>query len=48
MVMLIKYIGCENWYHPKCIKMSEEEFQYHKDVKNKWHCSDCNLKKIIK
>lgn len=39
--------GCENWYHPRCIKMTEEEFQHHKDTKIEWHCTDCKYKKKI-
>lgn len=34
---------CENWYHPKCIKMTDEEFEI---VKNSdWLCTECkNIK----
>jgi hypothetical protein len=35
---------CENWYHPKCIKMSDDEFETAKNSDD-WICSDCkNLK----
>lgn len=35
--------GCENWYHPKCIGMTDEEFQ--KNTKIEWHCFDCKNRK---
>lgn len=37
--------GCENWYHPKCINMTDEEFQ--KNTKIEWHCFNCKTKKKV-
>ena len=31
---------CENWYHPKCIKMTDDEFETVK-YSDDWICSDC-------
>jgi len=37
--LMIGCDNCENWYHPKCIKMTDEEFEI---VKNsEWKCYDC-------
>ena len=35
--------GCNNWYHPKCIKMSEEEYKRlsSKDNQDAWICYEC-------
>ncbi len=40
--LMIGCDDCENWYHPKCIKMTDDEFEI---VKNSdWICTDCKNK----
>lgn len=32
-------IDCENWYHAKCIGMTDEEMS--RSMKIDWYCHDC-------
>jgi len=38
-VDMIACDSCNNWFHPKCIKMSNEEFKRFQLLS--WHCDDC-------
>jgi len=33
--------SCTNWYHPKCVNMTKEEFELNKSEDKKWHCEEC-------
>jgi hypothetical protein len=39
-IVMIGCDGCDNWYHLKCLNMTEEELN--KDYKDKeWYCVNC-------
>jgi hypothetical protein len=38
-IEMIACDGCNNWFHPKCITMSNEEFKRFQQIN--WHCREC-------
>lgn len=38
-VEMIACDSCNNWFHPKCINMSNEEFKRFQQLS--WNCDDC-------
>lgn len=39
--LMIECESCKNWYHPKCVKMTDEEFEIVKNTE--WLCADCKM-----
>ena len=40
--------GCDNWYHPKCVGIGEDEAKKMVNPNEKWICSRCSQSMKLK
>lgn len=41
---MIECDSCGNWYHCKCIVMTDDQFQTIRDNNTNWYCNSCESK----